>query len=187
MYYLWKHATSNRTAFFSCGMEQFDGWTDIPWNMGHKIEADLPSIIRYYSCNFMQPEDYPMTGTTFHFLISDRITDILKKFEFGGIDYYKSQIIYSNGYILNNYHTINILNTLDCINNNLSVYEIRKYGSAEIYKYKKTWLDYSKIPEGIKLFHIKYNGGVPVIHESIKQALEEVAVSGITFEPLSGG
>ncbi|WP_162862513.1 imm11 family protein [Acetivibrio cellulolyticus] len=166
-------------------MEQFEGWTDVPWNMGRELTFDPPNPIKYYSSNFMQPEDYPMTGTGFHFLVSSRITKILKDNCISGVDYYNSEIIFSNGFVIKDYFTLNILNVVDCLDKDLSKYEVKKFGSAEIYLFDKIAIDIIKVPKDTKLFHLKNHVTHTIVHASIKEELENANVTGIEFIKLN--
>lgn len=184
MYYIWEYEKKGSTKFFSCGMEQFEGWTDIPWNMGIKLTETVPSTIKYFATNGILPEDYPRTGTGFHFLISDKIANILRKLNVEGVEYYNSIIVRPDNSIISGFSTINIINVLDCLNRELSEYEIKKYGPAEVYEFNKIRLYQSKIPDNIKLFHLKEQKSLTFVHESLKTVLESEGVSGISFKPV---
>lgn len=184
MYYIWEHERKGSTQFFSCGMEQFEGWTNIPWNMGKELTQTIPSTIKYFANNGILPEDYPRTGTGFHFLISEKIVNILRKLDVQGIEYYDSIIIRPDSSIISGFSTINIINVLDCLNRELSDYEIKKYGPAEVFEFNKICLSRNKIPENIKLFHLKEQKSLTFVHESLKNIFEREGISGISFKPV---
>jgi len=185
MYYIWKHTVDGSTKFFTCGIEEFEGWRRIGWLSGKKIEKTLPQILHYLtSSKKMKPEDFPRTGGT-QFLISKKIANIIKRINPDNIDYYDSDIIRPDGVILKDYYTINILNVLDCTDWNKTDFEIEKLGPAEIIKFNKLILDVDKIPINNKLFRLYKSETILIAHESIKEAFEKENVIGVHFIPIS--
>jgi hypothetical protein len=185
MYYIWELDSQEAVyEFFRCGMEQFNGWTDVPWQLGLKVDHYLPPVLRYYAVNMLEPEDFPRTGTGQHFLVSDRIVNILKSLNVPGIDYYESEIIRPNGEVIKGYSTLNILNLLDCIDKEKSQFSIIKYGPAKVYKFKQLCLDHSKIPHQLKLFKVK--GKFLIIADQlIKDAFKAEKITGVYFKPIN--
>ncbi|MCP4131881.1 MAG: hypothetical protein GY754_12950 [bacterium] len=182
MYYIWKYETDNSTNFFSCGIEQFEGWYTIPW--GREIDRELPSPLKYFTDNKkLVPEDYPMTGGS-AFLVSNRIADILKGFNIPGVDYYESQIERPNGEIIKNYCTLNILSRVSCLDKEGSNIRVVDYGPAEVLKFNKLSLDYSKIPDDKKLFWLAERLTLLITHELIVKECEKAGITGINFIPV---
>jgi hypothetical protein len=185
MYYIWELDTQEVVyEFFRCGMEQFKGWTDVRWQLGMKVDHYLPPVLRYYAVNMLEPEDFPRTGAGQHFLVSDRIVNLLKGLNVPGIDYYVSEIIRPNGEVIKGYSTLNILNALDCIDIEKSQFSIVKYGPAGVYKFTKLCLDHSKIPPQVKLFKMKKKFLI-LAHKGIKDAFEAEKITGVYFKPIN--
>lgn len=186
MYYIWKYNAGDETRFFSCGIEQFEGWEKLGFNLGHKPTIDFPLPLKYYAVNGMMPEDYPMTGSFFDFLVSKKIASILKAHNIPNINYYESQIVRPDGEILKDYYTINILNIVNCVDMEKSDYLIKDWGfpGSEYYFFNKLVLDETKINEDIKLFLLGEEVVHKVVHQDIKDACEKVGVTGIKFIPV---
>ena len=184
MYYIWTLDTDQAGSdYFDCGIDQFDDWDLIEWQIGNKIEGKLPEILKYYAVNAVLPNDYAMTGSM-EFLISSKIFIILKQSGEDNIDYYESCIIQPEGNRIDRYFTANILNVVDCIDNNESNYRVIKYGPVEVCYYSKLVLNYEKIDSKIKLFRLSGREGLVVAHESIVEAFKEEGVTGIKFVPV---
>lgn len=186
MYYIWEHDGGEKARFFSCGVEQFEGWEDIGLNFGKRPEKTLQIPLKYYANNEMPPEDYPRTGSCCWFLLSQKVVNILKDNNIPNIDYYESQIISPKGEIFENYYTINVLNVLHCVDREKSDYLIKDYGfpGSEYFFFNKLVLDKSKIPDKIKLFILGEIGIIRVVHQDIKDACEKAGVTGIKFIPV---
>jgi len=129
------------------------------------------------------PEDYPFTGST-EFLVSSRIANILKGLNVSGVDYYESEIIRPNQEVLKGFVTINITNRISCLDKEKSIFSIRHYGPAEVYKFKKISLDSSRIPEGVKLFRLEEQSTLVIAHQMIKERFEKDGITGVKFEPV---
>jgi hypothetical protein len=154
MFYLWKYDTQGKGDFFRCGIEQFNGRTNIAWTLGKKIDLPLPEILKYYAENMLLPEDFPLTGST-EFLVSGRIVKILKQMKVTDIDYYDSIIIRPNNTIIKEFSTLNILRVIKCIDFERSIYVQKTYGPAQTYHFSKLVLDQSQIPTDARVFRLE--------------------------------
>jgi len=187
LFYLWEYKTTQRTRFFSCGIEPYDGWLEILWITGGKIESGkLPGVLKYNAENQMKPEDFPLTSDT-EFLVSERIVKILQDLKTPGVDYYKSEIIQPNGNVIKDYCTLNILNVLDCLDKENSKYMLKSIGPSKVYRFKRISLEESKIPEGVRLFRIKEKRTLVFADQYLKDAFEGAKITGVRFVPISEG
>ena len=178
MYYVWEYYLDKREDFFTCGIEQFDGWENIPWFQGNIIEQKLPSILKYYTDSTLLPYDYPLTGGGGAVLISGKIMEILDRLQVKGFDRYPSEIIRPNGEVIDNYYTLNLLNKVSCVNQRQSIIQMKKFGPVQIPEYKKLILDYDRIPSDVLLFRLEGRETIILVHEKVKKAFDEEGVTG---------
>ncbi len=185
-YYIWEHFTNGSTKFFDCGIEEFEGWLDICWFTGEKIDQKkLPNPIIYNTDSSMNPEDFPLHSDS-SFLVSDKILNILKALEIVGFDYYPAKIIKSKKKIYNNYYVLNILNVLDCLDKEKSKFKIKEFGPAKVYMFKKISFSEDKIPKDVKIFRINESTNV-FINQEIRDAFINAVVTGAEFIPIEKG
>jgi hypothetical protein len=186
MFYILTHQTNNETQFFSCNLEEFEGWLNISWLTGEEIDSiKLPKILRYRADNLLLPEDFPLTSYT-GLLVSNRISGILKKSNISGLQYFDSEIVQPNGNVIQGFYTINILNELDCLDKSKSKFQVKTLGPALMYKFKKIVFDESKIPKEARLFRIKESTNV-FVDQSLKDTFTKEKITGIKLTPISEG
>lgn len=186
MFYLWRNSTDKRKKFFNCDIEQFEGFSDIPWITGEKINRDqVPQILRYYAQNSIIPEDFPYTSSV-EFLVSNKIVSILQKFDIPNIDYFESVIIQPNGNQITGYCTLNILNVIDCLDEKKSKF-ITTGSVSKYYSFKSIALFEKRIPEEIKLFRLKDHETLIIVDEGVRQEFIKQKVTGVSLTPVIEG
>lgn len=116
-------------------------------------------------------------------MVSDRIVRILKELEIPCIQYFKSEIVCTDGKIKDNYYTINVINYEDCLNKEKSVFETFKISNHIVYDFKKIYFDFNKIRSQNKVFRIKEEVWT-FVHQSVKDEFERAGITGVEFKPV---
>ncbi len=89
--------------------------------------------------------------------------------------------IKGSGFELSDYKIVKVLQKIDCVNIDKSEVELRE-NSDQIRSARTLVLDEEKIPVGKQIFLLgKRSSGVIVIHENLKNKMEEANLTGFQF------
>ncbi len=124
-------------------------------------------------------------------VVSARFKEILDSVGVDNIDYYPAQIIdEAKGKTHEGHYAANIIGMLACMDKEKSVYTAMPRPPAMgdkdlVATFKEMHLDYSKV-QGAKIFRLFEKTSVILVHESIKQAVEEAGLCGLRLPPAEG-
>jgi len=179
MYYIWDRELCGSNKVFICKLKKIKEKRKF---VDHKKVSNVPYEGLIYDAfdNTIEPEDYPRTGTIFHFLVSPKIVEILKAFDLN-IQYFPSKIVRNDGIEFNDYQTLNILSVIFCADMDKSETKTIELSTKTITKLRRIVLDESKIPENEKLFWLGEKGSVLVVHQDIVDCIEKANITGTRF------
>lgn len=113
------------------------------------------------------------------FLGSGKVELLFKKFGIENVQFFKVKIKSSLGEI-DDYKLINITDKLDCVDFDLS--ELELFPDGDIERIIKLVIDINKVPINKKIFLLdKYPTQVIIVHDDLRQAIEEEGLTGFTF------
>ena len=182
MYYLWKRKFSDKKQYFSCGLTNgFTRSKGYMWQI-KGIDKKIEAPLKYEAMNNLTPGDFPIvnSGKEF-FLISDRVKEVLGQFN-RTIQFFPSEIIKKNGEVVTGYSTANILDRVACADLEASEHEYDDL--FESYFFDSLRLDHEKIPEGTKIFWLKEDPVLLIVHQDVADALEELSISDVHLMPV---
>lgn len=183
-YYIWEYATSQKTVFFNCGLETFEGSTRVPWTHGERWDTrKFPRVLQYRAANNLPPEDYVLTSGP-QFLVSQRIVDIFNLLYIEGIYYYESEIIKPSKEMLKGFYTLNITNVLDCVDTENSEFSYEEFGPVKIVRFEKLRLNNELIPNDVKIFRLSNERTLVIVNVQVKESFEDNSISGVKLVPI---
>ncbi len=117
------------------------------------------------------------------FLISPRVQELFSKLILDDIQMYSVSVKGSN-FELSDYKIVKVLHKVDCVDLEKSELDYReKY--KKIKRAQSLVLKKEKIPQGIQIFLLgKRTTGTIIVHEDLKNAMEEENLTGFTFHSL---
>ncbi|OPZ65474.1 MAG: hypothetical protein BWY85_00546 [Firmicutes bacterium ADurb.Bin506] len=131
----------------------------------------------------LPPDDFPFT-TGWGFLVSEKVTEVLRRLGVPGIDYYRSEIICPDGEVIPGYASLNILKSVSCMNRERSVFDTRTIAeSLSYYGIHGLYVDQDRIPADALVFRLLEDRTALLVHERVKEELEATGVRGIQFVP----
>ena len=145
MFYIWKRNLCGNKKAFECKLINFNSTDNL---VSHKEEYNIPNEGLIYDAfdNYINPEDYPRTGTIFNFLASPKIVEVLKAFDLN-IQYFPSKIVRNDGIEFNDYQTLNILSVIFCADMDKSETKTIELSTKTITKLKELFLMKAKFPK----------------------------------------
>lgn len=199
MYYVWDENVEIPSVI--CGVMPFENMVYCGFNEGVPLgyvgdkykEVNVPDPIVYWTPDKNPIYDRVSIGWSSKWvLISDRARRVLDSVDMDNVVYFRSVINRVKKKrenvleTLEGYWTLHTENIADCIDFNKSVWwdeDHLKRGCN--LRFRKIVLDYSKIPENMKIFVIKHMKILIIVHQDIKDAFEKNELIGGKFIPLN--
>lgn len=121
-------------------------------------------------------------GSGFLFLISPAVRALFEEQKIDNLQYF-DVTIKSSVLEFKDYKIVNIIDKIDCTDFSASDLELTDDGDIDMIS--ELVLDESKIPKGKQIFLLgKKETGVIIIHEALKEAIEEANLTGFHFVEL---
>lgn len=112
-------------------------------------------------------------------LVSTRFKNIFDYLR-DDIQFVNALIIDENNNSNSDYYLLNILNVLPVMNKRTSVFEIKKYGKAEVMNIKRLYIEGLK---GHSIVRMAEHKSYIIVSDDFKKCCEEAGLNGINFIP----
>lgn len=124
-------------------------------------------------------ESYDLLPTHDTPLVSTRFKNIFKDLT-GDVQFINAVIVDKKKKTNENFYVLNILNVLPLMDMNKSIFEIEKYGKAEIMSIKKLYLIEGSLKEHT-IVRMKEHRSYIIVTEEFKKRCEKAGLKGIDF------
>lgn len=113
-------------------------------------------------------------------IFSARLRELLHNLMVTNIQYVDLDLLdTSNSVISDSYKIANIVGVADCVDREKS--NLTYFDDGDIKFIKKLVLDYSMIPSDLKLFRLANDRTLPLVHQTIKNAIVGSGITGCVF------
>jgi len=155
---------------------------EISFDVGVPVNPTLSKIV------LTLDDDSRMGNMTDHLSISEvyglifsaRLRELLSGMMVNNIQYFEFDIIdVRENRIYTDYKIANVVGLVDCIDKDKS--DLKYFDSGNIKRIKKLVLDESKIPSELKIFRLLKDSTLPIVHQSIKDAIDDAGITGCLF------
>ncbi len=115
-------------------------------------------------------------GLTF----SSRLRELLERIGVDNIEYCNLEIVDPRtGAKYSDYKIANVIGRVDCVDKEKS--DLEYYDSGNIKYINKMIIDESKIPSELRIFRLAGMAVLPLVHQSVKDAITEAGITGCVF------
>ena len=173
------YADGESTNFAVCTPIIDSDWFYLCWSLGRPFEQKIDEPIIYNVDGKADIGDFPTTNAD-QFLISYNIYEILLKTN-AKYQSYLSVLIKEDGTKIQNYYTINFVESFSCYHRELSKYRIDEDGFARFDD--EPIYDKSLIPENKEIF--RFADGVEIfVTEKFREKIKSSNITGMGFREI---
>ncbi len=113
-------------------------------------------------------------------VFSSRLRELLDSLGIKNIEYYNLEIVNPrNGKKFSDYKIANVVGLADCVDEEKS--DLEYFQDGDIKFVNRMVFDESKIPGELRIFRLAKMTVLPVIHQSVKDAIENARLTGCLF------
>ncbi|MCF6323059.1 MAG: hypothetical protein L3J89_01835 [Gammaproteobacteria bacterium] len=155
---------------------------EISFDDGIPVTASIPKIILTLNSDSHMGEmtDHLSIDEVCGLVFSARLCELLHKVMVDNIQYFDFDIISpKDSKIYTNYKIANVVGLVDCVDKDKS--DLTFYDSGTIEFIDKLVLDETKIPLELKIFRLLNRTTLPVVHQSVKDAILNAGITGCLF------
>jgi hypothetical protein len=184
-FYILGNETSNKTRFVTCTILKESPYFFTWWTSGKPLSQRVEEPILYHVYDNSGPvEDFPFTNAG-QFLVSEKLYKLLEQTGAKYDSYRSGILIEDTGERLENYYSINFIESYSVIDRAKSKFESDPdFPETDVRTIYDLVIKREKVPPGLGILKLRENQVVTIVTKQFKDKIVAAGITGVSFKPV---